>query len=218
MLDLLLELRLLPFACRTPGVEKPLFCLEHFCRRKIAGARKQERKLELGGSNLLGLEPCPPYDQLVDILNNYPETCTRLRFIQPHEQLTGINLVTISDAQFTNYAACGVLDLFDMTLDDEGALRDDCACELSGSCPASNHENEQAGQRQPYSHVFEDCLFDLGSLVIVARRYHHSEEIGRSAEEKPRSRTSDVQDARSNILRSLVRDEVLAHDYGPPIF
>src|SRR5439155_17045528 len=116
----------------------------------------------------LGLEAGLAGHKLVEILGDHRRHGADLGWIQPQQDIAGLDPVALLDAQLGDDAAGRVLDLLDVRIDDEKSGCDDGARELCGRRPAAH----PAADQQHHHHAGGEVAADraLRGIVGLAHR------------------------------------------------
>src|SRR5687768_8837481 len=85
--------------------------------------------------------------ELIQGLNVHRQICSRLCPIKSDDNLTLVHVVVVTHAQFANYPAGRMLNLFHVRFYDDRSTGDDSASQFGGCCPAADTEHESATQK-----------------------------------------------------------------------
>src|SRR5262245_13232202 len=120
--DPLLQLRLLAAASRFAQVEKLALAIHRRGAVRIARARHQlSRENDRIPPVALAFEPCLARHQLVQALGDDREVCARHGFVEAHDDVAGVYMISIAHTKFADDAAGWVLNLLDVGIDDQGS-------------------------------------------------------------------------------------------------
>ena len=145
--DPLGQLRLLSVEGRAPDRDQ-LLLRPHDPAGLLLPGEEFGREGNRVRARLLGLEPGPARQRLVERLRDDGEIRPKQGRVQAHQHVARMHGASVAHAQFADDAARGVLDLLDLRLDHEEARGDDRPRELDPRRPQADAEHERGEPRR----------------------------------------------------------------------
>jgi hypothetical protein len=129
-----------------------LRCLDGFCSVAL-GSKARLARIELG-----------------EALDDNGEVGAGHGLVKANENVAGLHPVAVADAQFADDAAGRVLDLLDVRIDDDRALRDQRAGNLRRRRPAADSDRQERHDHD----AGEDVAADRGARTRPRFALHHA--------------------------------------------